>query len=250
MSSSEDMIEERLTRDEEDGAPTTNDQTNENPLFQVMKRDGFCFDCVDMCIEENSINCILGPTELSSYLLQILAKKVSPTEGTVHHASGINIGFIDSVTLDQFKNELDSTTMTAVEFLSKIYPGRTQEELRAYLTSFGMSSDSQTKTPACCLSGGETFRFVLAVQMIQMPPILFLDSPTSHLDVESVNALSYGLHQWNGTLVMVCHDASFLRSLDQVKCVVIVPEEGKVRRIVREEGVGSMDSYLNSFHNK
>mmetsp|Transcript_29775 Transcript_29775/g.72109 ORF Transcript_29775/g.72109 Transcript_29775/m.72109 type:complete len:751 (-) Transcript_29775:32-2284(-) len=248
-SSSDIMTEELLTRDEEGIVSTSNDQTNENLVFQVVKCDGFCFDCVDICIEENSLNCILGPTELSSYLLKILAKRLSPTEGTVHHASGINIGFIDSVIMEQFKNELESTTMTALEYLSKICTGKSQEELRAYLTSFGMSSDSQTKTPACCLSGGETFRFVLAAQMIDKPPVLFLDSPTSHLDVDSVHALSYALQKWNGTLVMVCHDASFLRSLDQVKCVVIVPEEGKVRRIVQEEGSGSIDSYLNSFHN-
>jgi ATPase subunit of ABC transporter with duplicated ATPase domains len=232
------------------GKSSVIDQTKEVAAFEVVKRDGFCFDCVDLCIEEGSMNCILGPAEMSSHLLKILAKRLSPTEGTVHHASGTSLGYIDSGVIENLKRDLDSTRTTAFDFLVSMCTEKSQEELRAHLTSFGMSSISQTKTPLVCLSGGEIFRFVLALEMMSKPPLLFLDSPTSHLDVESVNALAHGLKQWNGTVIMVCHDACFMRSLDEVKCVVIIPEEGKVRRIINEEGIGSMDSYLNSFQTK
>lgn len=230
-----------------DGDPTgEHDNDEATGTFQIVKRDRFLFDCVDLCIEEGTTNCILGPGISASYLLKILTRKLAPTEGTVHHASGVKVAFIDSKVLGQLREVLESTSTTALDFLMDRFPETNQEQLRGHLTSYGLSSTSQTKTPLCCLSGGETFRFVLAKEMMHQPPVLCLDSPTSHLDVESVQALAYGLRQWNGTLVMVCHDASFLRILEDVKCVVIVPEEGKVRRIVSEKGMGSMDSYLKS----
>ena len=110
------------------------------------------------------------------------------------------------------------------------------------MTSFGLSPTAQSKTPVCHLSGGEQCRFVLATIMVEIPPVLCLDDPTCHLDVESVQALVYGLRQWNGTLILVSQDANFLRSLENVKCVVIMPHEGKIRRID-----GGMDVYLKSF---
>ena len=87
--------------------------------------------------------------------------------------------------------------------------------------------------------------------MLENPSVLCLEHPTSHLDVESVKALSHGLQQWNGTLIMICQDASFLRSLEGLKCVVVVPEEGKVQRIVDDErgGMQGMDAYLSSLQN-
>jgi len=87
--------------------------------------------------------------------------------------------------------------------------------------------------------------------MLNNPPVLCLEHPTSHLDVESVQAFSHGLRQWNGTVIMVCQDASFLRSLENIRCVVVVPEEGKVRRIVDDDrcNMHGMDAYLSRLHN-
>ncbi len=214
--------------------------------FAIVKRDGFLFDCVDLCIEEGSRTCILGPGISTSYLMKILAKKLAPVEGTVHHASGLGIGYCDYGAISESISATDQTT-TALEFLLQ-RSEKQEEDLRGHLTAFGLSPKSQTVTPLVCLSGGESFRFTLANIMLANPSVLCLEHPTSHLDVESVQALSYGLRQWNGTVIMVCQDASFLRSLEGVNCVVVVPEEGKVRRIVDDErsGMRGMDSYLSS----
>jgi ATPase subunit of ABC transporter with duplicated ATPase domains len=215
--------------------------------FVIEKRPGFLFDCVNMCVEEGSTNCILGPSSSTSALLRILAKRLDPVEGTVSHASGVRVGYIDSHVIVEVVSQVDpNSNRTALESLMEEFPQKSAQELRGHLTAFGLSPTSQTLTPISFLSGGETFRFVLAKMMVEVPSVLFLQHPTSNLDVESVQALAHGLRGWNGTLIMVCHDASFLRSLDNVKCVVIVPEEGKIRRILADEGMFGMDAYLKT----
>lgn len=184
----------------------------------------------------------MGPTSSGkSTLLKILAQQIKPVEGSVHHASGIQVGFFDLNLVDEMTASMESTT-TALQYLVEKYPKKTEEELRRHLSSFGLSPNTQTKTNVCHLSGGEKSRLLMATIMIDDPPVLCLDDPTSHLDVESVQALIYGLRQWNGTVIMVSQDANFLRSLENVKCIVIVPNEGKLRRLE-----GGMDSYLKSF---
>merc|ERR1712183_232869 len=127
-----------------------------------------------------------------------------------------------------------------------------EQDIFSHLKAYGLSN-TQSKTPLCYLSGGEQCRFALASIMVEDPPILFLDNPTSNLDVESVNAFIYGLRAWNGTIVMVCQDSYFIRSLggeggeinnnnNDIRCFAIVPEEGKIRRVN-----GGMDEYLKSF---
>jgi ATPase subunit of ABC transporter with duplicated ATPase domains len=209
--------------------------------LKIVKKNGFLFDCVDVCIEEGSKNCILGPMASGkSSLLKILAKRLDPVEGSVHHAAGIRVGYFDPDVVDAIISSVSSST-TALDYLRAQYPSKTEQDLRSHLKAFGVSSTIQEKTPICYLSGGEKFRFVLASIMMEVPPILIMDNPTSNLDVDSVQAMIYGLRQWNGTLVMVSQDFHFLRNLD-VKCAVITPEEGKLRRVE-----GGIDSYLKFF---
>jgi len=134
--------------------------------------------------------------------------------------------------------------MTALQFLCQQNPLKSESELRSHLTLFGLSPTSQGKTSVCYLSGGEVFRFALATIMLDHPPVLCIESPTASLDVESVQALAHGLKHWNGTVVMSSVDAFFLRSLGDVKCFVIVTEEGKLRRI--PPGMQGIDGYLKT----
>jgi ATPase subunit of ABC transporter with duplicated ATPase domains len=208
----------------------------------IIKKDGYLFDYVALCIEEGSRNCILGPTASGkSTLLKILAKQLNPIEGKVHHVSGLRIGYFDSNVADAIIASVSSST-SALDYLTERYSTKTEQDLRGRLSSFGLSPTTQAKTPLCYLSGGEKCRFVLASIMLENPSVLCLDNPTSNLDVQSVQALIYGLRKWNGTLLIVSQDVDFLRSLEDVKCVALIPEEGKLRRVE-----GGIDAYLKSF---
>ena len=213
--------------------------------FEIVKKEGYLFDCVDLCVDEGSRHCICGPSAAGkSTLMRVLAKRLVPLEGTVHHAPGVRVGYFDASAIQGTIAYMASTeTASALDYLASQYPEKTEQDLRGYLSAFGLSPTTQAKTPLVFLSSGEKCRFLLAAIMIESPPFLCLDDPTLHLDVESVQALVYGLRQWNGTLILVSSDANFLRSLENVKCSVLVPEEGKLRRVA-----GGMDAYLKSFH--
>ena len=60
------------------------------------------------------------------------------------------------------------------------------------------------------LSGGERARLCLAGLLLSKKPVLVLDEPTNHLDFETVEALGAALHDYNGTILFVSHDRTFV----------------------------------------
>lgn len=206
------------------------------------KKTGFLFDCVDLCIDEGSITCIIGPNGSGkSTLLRVLAKREQPLEGKVHHALNVNVGFFDQHVVDHLLDDsVSQHVVTALSLLTERFPAKSEQDIRGELTAFGLSP-KQAATGVQFLSGGERSRLCLATLMLDEPQVLIMNEPTSHLDVESVEAFIHGLQHWNGTLVLVSHDANFLRSLEG-NCFVIVKEEGKIRKI--PDGI---DYYLKTF---
>lgn len=206
-----------------------------------LKKKGYLFDCVDMCIDEGSIVCILGANGTGkSTLLDLLAGREQPLEGKVHHAHNLTIGYFNQQMVDSLVEGEENSIHTPLSLLALKFPKSTEQELRGELTAFGLRSQQAT-TNIKFLSGGERCRLCLTVLMLSDPEVLIMDEPTSHLDVESVDALIYGLKKWEGTLVMVSHDANFVRSLEGI-CFVLCQPDGKVLRVPN-----GIDYYLKSF---
>jgi ATP-binding cassette, subfamily F, member 3 len=207
-------------------------------------KPGYVLDSVDLCIEEGRTYCIVGESMSGkSTLLRLLAKHdLHPTEGTIQHAGGLDVGLLDARTMDRMMVEAKAgssiTNATAISYLSQLYPTKPEKEIRGELTNFGLSPQ-QAATNLRFLSGGERRRLCLTAIMLNDPQVLVLDQPTSDLDAESVEALIYGLKRWKGTLVMASHDASFVRELE-AQCYALVDH-----RLYRVEG--GIDAYLNAF---
>src|SRR5216117_1409872 len=95
--------------------------------------------------------------------------------------------------------------------LSRIAPSAREQDLRSYLGGFNFPGDMAT-TSIETFSGGEKARLALALIVWQRPNLLLLDEPTNHLDLETREALTVALAQFEGTLVLVSHDRHLLRA--------------------------------------
>jgi ATPase subunit of ABC transporter with duplicated ATPase domains len=221
------------------GVSDSQPSIQDDPALAMIKKDGFLFDCVDLCIDEGGTYCIMGANASGkSVLLRLLAKLEEPLEGEVKHALNLDVGFYDQHVVDVMTRQFG--TGTAISFLTERFPQKTLQDIRSELSAFGLDK-VQVQTSLSFLSGGERSRLCLAALMLGDPQVLMLDNPTSNLDVESVEALIYGLGKWNGTVVLVSHDANFIRSLE-AQCCVLSPREGKLLRVE-----GGIDSYLKAF---
>jgi ATP-binding cassette subfamily F protein 3 len=101
----------------------------------------------------------------------------------------------------------------------KIAPTTREQELRNFLGGFNFPGEMVT-SPIAPFSGGEKARLALALIVWQRPNLLLLDEPTNHLDLETREALTLALAQFEGTLVLVSHDRHLLRATTEEFLIV------------------------------
>src|SRR5207248_8973573 len=103
--------------------------------------------------------------------------------------------------------------------LSRISKNVREQELRDFLGGFNFPGDMATGAIEH-FSGGEKARLALALIVWQRPNLLLLDEPTNHLDLETREALTVALAQFEGTLVLVSHDRHLLRATTEKLLIV------------------------------
>jgi ATP-binding cassette subfamily F protein 3 len=96
------------------------------------------------------------------------------------------------------------------------------------LGGFGFTGEAAEKRVGV-LSGGERIRLAFARLLLRPPNLLLLDEPTTHLDVESREALQDALKAYAGTVLFVSHDVEFVRAVAQ-GILAIAPDGAGVRR--------------------
>ena len=102
--------------------------------------------------------------------------------------------------------------LTIKEQLEKDFPKESIGALRTLAGAFQFSGDDTDKKIRS-LSGGEKTRLVLARMLLNPPNFLVLDEPTNHLDLATKDMLIEALREFEGTMIFVSHDRSFLRGL-------------------------------------
>jgi len=101
---------------------------------------------------------------------------------------------------------------TVESWLGEACPGKDIGWIRGQLGKVLFSGD-EVKKRLGSLSGGEAARLIFARLGVEEPNVLVLDEPTNHLDLESIEALADALDSYDGTVVLVSHDRSLLRTV-------------------------------------
>ncbi|MES2049493.1 MAG: ATP-binding cassette domain-containing protein [Pseudomonadota bacterium] len=172
-----------------------------------------------------------------STLIKTLVGDIAPLSGMMETGKGLSIGYFAQHQVEMLRHE-----ESPLWHLAHIAPGVREQELRNFLGGFNFPGNMVTSSIAP-FSGGEKARLALAMIVWQRPNLLLLDEPTNHLDLETREALTDALAQFEGTLVVVSHDRHLLRATtDQF----IIVADGKL-----EPFDGDLDDYKDwLFKNK
>lgn len=142
-----------------------------------------------------------------STLLRILAGVDTDFTGEVRMGAGVKRGYFAQ---DNDK-ELDPTN-TVLQEVEGVADTKDLPKVRNLLGSFLFSDDDVFKKTSV-LSGGEKSRLALLKILFHPANLLLLDEPTNHLDINSKQMLEEAIKAYDGTLIFVSHDTSFIKNL-------------------------------------
>ena len=187
---------------------------------------------------------LVGPNGAGkSTLLKILLGQEAPDEGKINRSPTTSIGYLPQEIIAGNENTILNETLAGLPELSileneihsineklindpnndtllnKLSNLQSEFELlggwdiekkaKTILSGLGFSS-TQFSEPFKSFSGGWRMRCYLASILLKEPNYLFLDEPTNHLDLEAIIWMEDFLSSWNGSLIMISHDRSFL----------------------------------------
>jgi len=141
-----------------------------------------------------------------STLIKTIAGELQPQKGTALFNKGLSVGYFAQHQVEMLRED-----QSPLWHLQKVSPATREQDLRNFLGGFNFPGE-MALAPITNFSGGEKARLALAIIVWQRPNLLLLDEPTNHLDLETREALTVALAQFEGTLVLVSHDRHLLRA--------------------------------------
>jgi len=151
---------------------------------------------------------ILGPNGCGkTTLIGLLLGEIAPQEGTVTPGTKLEIAHFQQLhdALDATKTVFDNVA----DGRETVSVGGADRHVAGYLRDF-LFSPEQIHGPITMLSGGERRRLQLARVLARPCNLLVLDEPTNDLDLETLELLEDLLLDFQGTLLVVSHDRTFL----------------------------------------
>ena len=138
---------------------------------------------------------------------EIINEKLKPTTGTYKWGVTITSAYLPLDNTDFF-----NTDMKLVDWLAQYSPDTNESFVRGYLGRMLFSGEEIYKK-ASVLSGGEKMRCMISRMMLKNANCLVLDSPTNHLDLESIQAFNNTLKTFKGNILMSSHDHEFIQTV-------------------------------------
>ena len=191
----------------------------------ISKRYGnhLAVDNIQLQFKRGTFNAILGPNGAGkSTTISMLIGLKQPTQGDIIYEPGTKIGVVfQTSVLDEMLTVRENLTIRA-----KQYKGLKPDRVSDLIGRLGLSAFQKQKYGT--LSGGQKRRVDIARALLSQPDILFLDEPTTGLDIQtrkSIWDLLYQLQKEEGmTVVLTTH---YLDEADEADQIYIV-DLGKV----------------------
>jgi ATP-binding cassette subfamily F protein uup len=175
------------------------------------------------CIMRGDRVGIIGPNGSGkSTLLKLILGELMPSDGEVVMGTRLQLAYFD-----QHRRLLDPEKSVRENLSDSNYVtvrGRSRHVI-GYLKEF-LFPPQRIDSPVQALSGGERNRLLLAKIFTQPANMLILDEPTNDLDVDTLELLEDLLADYEGTLLLVSHDRSFLDNV--VTSTLVFEGDGKV----------------------
>jgi ABC transport system ATP-binding/permease protein len=167
---------------------------------------------------------IIGPNGCGkSTLLRLILGELAPSSGQVVMGTRLQVAYFDQHRrhLDDEKTVRENMTDGSDYVVAR---GRSRHVI-GYLKDF-LFPPARIDSPVRALSGGERNRLLLAKIFTQPANMMVLDEPTNDLDVETLELLEELLADYQGTLLLVSHDRTFLDNV--VTSTLVFEDDGKI----------------------
>lgn len=168
-------------------------------------------------------------------LLKLMLGELQPDSGSVRLGTNLQIAYFD-----QLRDQLDdekSVQDNVAEDSDRVMINGNSRHVIGYLQDFLFTAE-RARTPVKFLSGGERNRVLLAKLMTKPANVFVLDEPTNDLDSETLELLENQLVDFQGTLLVVSHDRTFLNNV--VTSTIVFEDDGV------NEYVGGYDAWWES----
>ena len=167
-------------------------------------------------------------------LVKLLLGELKPNSGTIDLGTNLQIIYFDQLRaqLDENKTVWENVSPDSDQVILNGKP----QHIVGYLQNF-LFSPERAKTKISVLSGGEKNRVLLAKLFVSPANLLVLDEPTNDLDIETLELLEEMISDFQGTVLLICHDRTFLNNV--VSSTLVFAENGEIKEIV-----GGYDEWL------
>ena len=205
-----------LSKKSEDGVPLFNDVN-----FNVEKGDKIVF------LSRNS--------RAMTAFFEILNDKMKPDSGSFSWGVTITTAYLPVDNTEYFNSDLN-----LVDWLSQYGEGN-EVVMKGFLGRMLFSGEEVLKKVSV-LSGGEKMRCMIARMQLRNANCLILDTPTNHLDLESIQAFNNNLKTYKGNVLFSSHDHEFIETV--ANRVIELTPNGIIDKMM------SYDEYITSDHIK
>ena len=165
-------------------------------------------DNLSLTINPGDKVAFVGPNHYAkTVLFQIISGEMEPDEGEYTWGVTTSLSYFPKDNSKMFGED-----ETIADYLQQFSTEDDDTYVRSFLGRMLFTGDEALKN-CKVLSGGERVRVVLAKMMLEGANCLIFDEPTSHLDLESIQALNNGLIDFKGLILFNSHDHQFVDSI-------------------------------------